>query len=199
MKKYAVLLLLLSGCAIMGTVSEVNINKNFPHHEIQKIAVLILETSCQDQRKKISGFSQTIVSPGAGTVIADIIARELAKWGRYVVLDRRALEEELKLMAPDKEDLLHNENYLSLGKSLGIDAVVIGKVKRFDISYRTLSHRLVVSMKTNISFQARCIDVTTNETVWSIKIDGTSKEENERTLASELVAKAVSKLNEEMK
>ena len=201
MKKYAVLFLLFSGCATIGTVSEVNLNKDFPHHEIQKIAVLILETSWQNQDKEKTNFglSNTIASPDAGTILADIIARELVNWGRYVVLDRRALEEELELINLNEKNILHSEDYLSLGKSLGIDAVVIGKVEKFGISYRSIPPRLAISLTTNVSFLARCIDVTTNEVIWSIKIDGTSKEDNEKSLASKLVTKTVKLLEAEMK
>lgn len=201
MKKYAILFLLFSGCATIGTVSEVNLNKDFPHHEIQKIAVLILETSWQNQDKEKTSFglSNTIVSPDAGTILADIIARELAKWGRYVVLDRRALKEELELINLNEKNILHSEDYLSLGKSLGVDAVVIGKIEKFGISYRSIPPRFAISLTTRVSFLARCIDVTTNEMIWSIKIDGTSKEDNEKSLASKLVAKTVKLLEAEMK
>ncbi len=201
MKKYAILFLLFSGCATIGTVSEVNLNKDFPHHEIQKIAVLILETSWQNQDKEKTNFglSNAIASPDAGTILADIIAKELAKWGRYVVLDRRALEEELELINLNEKNILHSEDYLSLGKSLGIDAVVIGKVEKFGISYRSIPPRFAISLTTKVSFLARCIDVTTNEVIWSIKIDGTSKEDNENSLASKLVTKTVKLLEAEMK
>lgn len=201
MKKYAVLFLLFSGCATIGTVSEVNLNKDFPHHEIQKIAVLILETSWQDQDKEKTNFglSNTIASPDAGTILADIIARELVNWGRYVVLDRRALEEELELINLNEKNILHSEDYLSLGKSLGVDAVVIGKVEKFGISYRSIPPRFAISLTAKVSFLARCIDVTTNEVIWSIKIDGTSKEDNEKSLASKLVTKTVKLLEAEMK
>jgi curli biogenesis system outer membrane secretion channel CsgG len=200
MKKYAILFLLFSGCATIGTVSEVNLNKDFPHHEIQKIAVLILETSWQDQDKEKTSFGlSNIVSPDAGTILADIIARELAKWGRYVVLDRRALKEELELINLNEKNILHSKDYLNLGKSLGVDAVVIGKVEKFGISYRSIPPRFAISLTTKVSFLARCIDVTTNEVVWSIKIDGTSKKDNEKSLASKLVAKTVKLLEAEMK
>ncbi len=200
MKKYAVLLLWLSGCATIGTVSEVNINEDFPYNEIQKIAVLILETPLhhQDKEESKSGLSQTILRHDAGTVLADIIARELAKWERYVVLDRMALKEELKLRTHDKESILQNENYLNLGKSLGIDAVVVGNVEGFGISYKTF-YGLVVSLNARVAFFAKCIDVTTNEIIWSIKADKTSKEDNEISLASKLVEKIVSTLKAKMK
>lgn len=200
MKKYAVLLLWLSGCATLETVLKVNINEDFPHNEIQKIAVFILETPLhhRDKEEDNSGFSKTIIRADAGTVLADIIARELGKWKRYVVLDRRALKEELKLKDIDKEDILHNEDYLNLGKSLGIDAVVVGNVEGFGVSYKSLS-KLVVSLNTRVSFYAKCIDVTTNEVIWSIKADKTSKKDNEISLASKIVAKAVSTLKEKIK
>lgn len=199
MKKYVVLFVLLSSCATMGMSSEVNINREFPHYEIQRIAVLVFETSLQDKDKIKFGFSKSIVSPNAGTIVADIIARELAIWGKYVVLDRRILEKKLKSMNLSDEDILHREDYFSLGKSLGVDAVVIGKVEKFGISYRSIPPRFAISLTTNVSFLARCIDVTTNEAIWSIKIVGTSKEDNEKSLASKLVAKAVGTLKTKMK
>ena len=201
MKKYVVLFVLLSSCATMGMSSEVNINREFPHYEIQRIAVLVFETSLQDKDKIKFGFSKSIVNPNAGTIVADIIARELAIWGKYIVLERRILEKKLKAMNLSDEDILHREDYSSLGKSLGIDAVVIGEIDKYDTSYMGIKSvsMVVLSVKTRVSFLAKCIDVTTNEMVWSIKIRGTSKEDSGNTLASELVAKAVSTLKSEIK
>ncbi|ODS32685.1 MAG: hypothetical protein SCARUB_02181 [Candidatus Scalindua rubra] len=194
MKKYVLLFILLSGCTAIEKVSEIDINKNFPHNEIQKISVIMFETSPQDKEKNKPDFSGSIISPEAGNILADITARELAKWERYVVLGRRALEKDIKLKNLSQEDISNTGNYLSLGKSLGVDAVVVGKVERFGISYKTLLSGLTVSLRNRVSFVARCIDVTTNETVWTIKIKGSSRMDNERVLASKLVAEAIKTL-----
>ena len=174
MRKYAVLFLLLSSCVAADKVSEVNINKSFPHNEIQKIAVIMFEAPIDDK-----GNSKSIIDPNAGAILADMTASELMKWGKYVVIDRKALEEELKLKNLREEDFFTG-NYSNPGRSLGVDAVVVGKVEDFGPSYKSLSFGLVVSLVTKVSFTARCIDITTNETVWTLKIMGASKEDNEK-------------------
>lgn len=192
------LFLLLSSCA-MTKKAEVNLDRDFPHHEIQKIAVLMFETTWQNKSKTKLAFSKSIVNPNAGIVLTKIISKELAKWGRYVVLDRRALEEGLKLMNLNNKDFLQKGDYLNLGKSLGIDAIVICRIERFGISYRSLLSGSFVSLTAKVSFHVNCIDIITNKTIWSIRIDGSSKKDDEKILASKLVAKAFATLNAQIK
>ena len=126
MKKFAVLFLLLSSCATISQVSEVNFNENFPHNEIQKVAVIMFEVL--DKEKGELG-SKTVTVQDAGTILANVTAIELEKWGKYVIVNRKALKEELRLMNIREKDILHMENYSNLGKSLGVDAIIVGKVK----------------------------------------------------------------------
>jgi len=184
MKKYVVLLLLLSGCA---SGSNININENFPHNEIQKIAVIMFEAPI-DVKKGNMLSEKVLLDANAGAILSSLTARELEKWGRYVVVNRRAVEEELKLKKLKKEDLLHTQNYLNLGKQLGADAIVVGKIEHFGVSYRAMSSGLFFSpLKTRVSFTVRCVDVITNETIWAVKIKGNSVMDNERALASKLI------------
>ncbi len=189
MKKYAILFLLLSSCVIIENISETEINESFPHNEIQKIAVIMFETPVDEKKG-----TKTSIATDAGAILANMTARELAKWGKYVVVNRKALEEELELKNLREEDFLHTGNYSSLGRSLGVDAVVVGKVDDFGFSYKSLSFGLVVSLVTKVSFTAKCIDITTNETIWTVNIKGTSKKDSERVLASELITKAIKTL-----
>ena len=99
MKKYAVLFLLLSSCAAVGTASKVDINENFPHDEIQKIAVIMFETSVDVEKRNMLSSTMSITA-NAGEILASMTARELAKWGKYIVVNRKAIEEELKLKEP---------------------------------------------------------------------------------------------------
>ncbi|KHE90967.1 MAG: CsgG/HfaB family protein [Candidatus Scalindua rubra] len=188
MKKYAVLLLLLSSCAAVGTTSKVDINENFPHDEIQKIAVIMFEAPV-DMEKRNTLSSKMSIDANAGEILASMTARELAKLGKYVVVNRKAVEEALKLKKLKEEDLLQAQNYLNLGKQLGVDAIVVGKIERFGVSYSTMSSVLFVSpLITKISFIVRCVDVITNETIWTVKVEGDSAMENERALASRLIS-----------
>ena len=197
MKRFFILFILISGCVTIKSVFEVNVDRDFPQNEIRRIAVLTLETSLRNEEEIDSG--KTIMASDAGTIIAGIMARELAKSERYVVLDRGLLEEKLKLMGLREKDLLKKGNYLDLGRSLSIDAVVVGEVYRFDTSYKKLVSRFLSSVETRVSFLARCMDVTANKTVWSIKVDETSTDVNESSLASELIKKAVKTLATEIK
>lgn len=193
MKKYAILFLLLSSCVSISTVSKVDINESFPHDEIQKIAVIMFETPVEKKKDPII-FSKTSIDPDAGAILASLTARELAKWGKYVVVSRKAVEENLKLKKLE-EDLLLAQNYLNLGRHLGVDAIVIGRIEGFGVSYRPKSTGIFLSpLITKVSFTMRCMDVTTNETIWTVKIKGNSVIDNERALASKLISEALEKL-----
>ncbi len=195
MKKFAVLFLLLSSCATINKVSEVNVNNNFPHDEIQKVAVIMFEVL--DKEDKFG--SKTVTLKGAGATLADITAVELEKWGKYVVVNRKALKESLKSKNLREKDFLKTGNYLNLGKSLGVDAIIIGKVEKYGISYSAITSKIIVSLVTKISFTVSCIDVTTNETIWAIKIVGGSTKDDEKILASKLLVKAINTLNSKLK
>ena len=195
MKKYVILFLLLSSCSSVNMFSEVDVNKNFPHDEIQKIAVIMFEMPVDEKKDSILSTlsAKTTIDADAGAILASLTARELEKWGKYLVINRKAVEEELKRLK--KEDLLHAQNYLNLGKQLGADAIVVGKIESFGVSYRALSSGVFIApIVTKISFIVRCVDVTTNETIWTAKIKGNSAVDNERALASKLIIDSFEKL-----
>ena len=199
MKKFALLLLLLlllSSCATINKVSEVDINENFPHNEIQKIAVIMFDVL--DKEKDKLGSKKVTVQE-AGSILANATAIELEKWGKYVVVNRQALKEELKVKNLREKDFLQTEDYSRLGKSLGVDAIIVGKVEDYGVSYSSISIGFVMSLVASVSFTASCIDVTTNETIWSIKIAGSSRKDNEKVLASKLLVKAVNTLKTKLK
>ncbi|GAX61697.1 curli production assembly/transport component CsgG [Candidatus Scalindua japonica] len=189
MKQYAVVVFfLVSSCAAIEKVSEVDINENFPHDEIQKIAVIMFQTNVDHEEKSLF-FSNTSISPNAGTVLASMIARELVKLDRYVVVNRKAVEEDLESKNLKIEDFLLTQSYLDLGKQLGVDAIVIGRVEGFGVSYKTKTSGIFLSpLVTKVSFTVKCVDVTTNETIWAVKIKGSSIDDNERVLSSRLIS-----------
>jgi curli biogenesis system outer membrane secretion channel CsgG len=194
MKKYAILFLLLSSCVIIENISETEINESFPHNEIQKIAVIMFEIPIDDKGNSRHN-SKSIIGPNAGAILADITASELMKWGKYVVVGRKALEEEMELKNLREEDFLHTGNYSSLGRSIGVDAIVVGEIEKYGFSYMGLpAGRLVLTQTSVVSFKVKCIDVTTNETIWSVNIKGTSKKDSESVLASELITEAIKTL-----
>ena len=197
MKKYAILFLLLSSCASVNMFSKVDVNKDFPHDEIQKIAVITFEVPIDEKKDSILSkvSAKTTIDANAGAILSSITARELEKWGKYIVVNRKAVDEELKLKKLKKEDLLNKQNFLNLGKQLGADAIVVGNIENFGVSYRALSSGLFVApIVTKVSFTVRCVDVTTNETIWTAKIKGNSAVDNERALASKLISKAFEEL-----
>ncbi len=201
MKKYVILFLLLSSCSSVNMLSKVDVNKDFPHDEIQKIAVIMFEMPVDEKKDSILSTlsAKTTIDADAGAILASLTARELEKWGKYLVVNRKAVEEELRLKKLKKEDLLHTQNYLNLGKQLGADAIVVGKIESFGVSYRALSSGVFIApIVTKISFIVRCVDVTTNETIWTAKIKGNSVVDNERALASKLIIESFEKLRTEL-
>ncbi|MDR4504213.1 MAG: CsgG/HfaB family protein [Candidatus Scalindua sp.] len=174
------------------------VNRGFPQQEIQKIAVLMFETTWDEEDESKFSLSQVIAVPDAGSVLADITASELIKWGRYAVLDRRDLKKQLFSMKIREEEILMGSDYENLGRSLGVDAVVIGVIETFGVSYKKLFGKFASAIHSKVSFQAECIEVLTNETVWSFKVKGSSDDLHERAFASALVARAVENLKKEI-
>lgn len=196
MKKFTLLLLLLCSCAAINKVSEVEVNENFPHDEIQKIAVLLFEDLDREKNRLVS---KTVAIQNAGEILSNLTAIELEKWGKYVVLNRKALQEVLKLKDLIEIDILRTEDYSNMGKILGVDALIIGKVENYGVSYTTITSGLVLSLVTNVSFKVSCIDVTTNETIWSFNVAGSSTKDDERVLASKLLLNAINTLKSQLK
>jgi hypothetical protein len=201
MKKYAILFLFLTGCAAIGKNLEVNVNNDFQHNEVQKIAIVTLETSLKEEGTTGYIF-KSVSAEKVKTIFTGIMARELRRWERFAILEGKALEEELKLKNLRKEDFLHTENYSRLGRSIGVDAIVVGEIERYGYEYVKVPLIRVVSPQTFVvSFKAKCIDVITNETIWTLDIKGTSKEDIERVLVSKLITEAINtlkvKLNKE--
>ncbi len=196
MKKFAVFFLLISSCATINKVTDVNFNESFPHNEIQKIAIIMFKVP---DKKKDKFGSKTVTVQDAGVILANITAKELEKLEKYVILNRKALKEELKLKNLREKDFLRTEDYSSLGKALGVDALIVGKVEDYGVSYSSVSSGFVLSLATKVSFTTSCIDVTTNETIWAIKVAGSSKKNDERVLASKLLVNAVKTLKAKLK
>jgi hypothetical protein len=201
MKKYAILFLLLTGCAAIGKNLEVNVNNDFPHNEVQKIAIVTFETSLKEEGTTGYIFKSVSVEK-VKTIFTGIMARELRRWERFAILEGKELEEKLELKNLRKEDFLHTENYSRLGRSIGVDAIVVGEIERYGYSYIKLPRfRPIVAHAFVVSFKAKCIDVITNETIWTLDIKGTSKEDDERVLVYKLITEAINtlkaKLNKE--
>jgi hypothetical protein len=194
MKKYAILFLFLTGCAAIGKNLEVNVNNDFPHNEVQKIAIVTFETSLKEEGTTGYIFKSVSVEK-VKTIFTGIIARELRRWERFAILEGKTLEEELELKNLRKEDFLLTENYSRLGRSIGVDAIVVGEIERYGYSYIKMPYyRPIVAHAFVISFKAKCIDVITNETIWTLDINETSKEDGERVLASMLITEAINTL-----
>ena len=196
MKKYTILFLflLLSGCATISKNLEVDVNNDFPHNEVQKIAIVTFETSLKKEGTTGLIFKSSSVEK-VKTVFTGIMARELRRWERFAILEGKTLEEELELKNLRKEDFLLTENYSRLGRSIGVDAIVVGEVERYGYSYTKVPFsRVILSQTFVVSFKVKCIDVITNETIWTADIKGTSKEDGERVMASVLIAEAINTL-----
>ncbi|HJO47329.1 MAG TPA: hypothetical protein QF625_00175 [Candidatus Scalindua sp.] len=196
MKKYTILFLflLLSGCATISKNLEVDVNNDFPHNEVQKIAIVTFETSLKKEGTTGLIFKSSSVEK-VKTVFTGIMARELRRWERFAILEGKTLEKELESKNFSEEDFLLTENYSRLGRSIGVDAIVVGEVERYGYSYTKVPFsRVILSQTFVVSFKVKCIDVITNETIWTADIKGTSKEDGERVMASVLIAEAINTL-----
>lgn len=198
MKRYLLLFLFLSSCVTTNSSPDLTVNRDFAQQGIQKIAVVMFDTTWDESDESKLSLSKIIAVPDAGSVLGKIMVSELVKWGRYAVLDRRDLKKQLFSMDVREEEIFMKSDYENVGRALGVDAFVVGEIETFGVSYKKLFGKFVSAIHSKISFQAKCIDVLTNETVWSMTIKGSSDDLHERALAAALIGKAVENLKKEI-
>lgn len=126
--------------------------------DIQRIGIAPFSFS-RPQREQHARLS--IVRPAnGGEIVSDIIADVPLMLG-YNVIDRR----QLKILLEEKKltvsDLLTPGTGAEMGKTLGIQAVIVGTVTEFD------NWNDGVSWGNHISFNARFLRLDTGEVLWT--------------------------------
>lgn len=178
------------GCKAISTNT---VHVDAPYHNARTMAVMRFDDE-SIQREGIKGlFIKTITNPDAGEALAGIITDELRHWRKYLVLTRSEVKNRISAEDMKEDELVKRHDYITLGKILQVDAVVIGKIYQFGLS------NMAIYERGNVSFRADCVDTENGKILWSIETHNSTPYNDEIELAVEVAKESVEKLEKEIK
>lgn len=179
-----------SGCKSVST-SVTNVNMEVPYRDIKTLAVARLNDETL-QRRGVKGLIiKTVANPDAGELLADIMTRELARWGKYHVISRSEVKSKLSSEGKKEDELVKWKDYTTLGKVVKADAVVIGEIDEFGLS------TAAVYQRGSVAFAAECIDTRNGKVLWSLDVNKSVPYKDEVELANTVIKEVIEKLKED--
>lgn len=187
-----IICLLCFGCK---TISKTNIivDSNDASRSINTIAVMHFNDQLLPKKGVTGTLVKTISTANAGEMLASIMSRELSGLGIYEVLSRTDIAKIINKSKVNEKELVERRDYGRLGKLLGVDSVVIGKILEFKLSSSLIYERGTVS------FVAECIDTKNGDILWTIESNESAAYEDEIELASKAMRTAIEKLKKELR
>jgi curli biogenesis system outer membrane secretion channel CsgG len=153
----------------------------------QKKRVAIL--SFEDVAIKSSAGAGLPSTQDVGASLADVLLKELLKEGKYSIIEREALDAVLKEQTFSNSSRADAKTAANIGRVLGVDAIIIGSVTRFDIaesavgvgsgSLNRITRGVVgggkrVNTKASVAMTARIVDTSTGEVLTAVSGSGDS-------------------------
>lgn len=120
--------------------------------------------------------SAPILEVDVGKMMADLLVNALVRDGSCTVIERRELDKVLKEQNLSNSDRVDPSTAARLGRILGVDAIIVGSVTRYDHSDRTtghghsyggfhVSHASKHDVKADVQITARVVSPDTAEIV----------------------------------
>jgi len=189
------ILCLLAGLAGCGGASQVQVDRQIelPAQPAQwVVAVFPLDESGTKKTTEEYTIYGRTGAQGSGAMLARSISRAVGASGRFRSIDETAIR---NLMLDEKLtsaefSALDDERAGELGRKLGANLVVRGKVAAFERSW------LLFMPKTTVRLELRGLDPATGETLWSATVGVSSTSRSQATWISTLSADALSAITE---
>lgn len=190
-----IVLIICLVCFGCKTISKTNIivDSDDYSRSINTIAVMHFDDRLIAGNEVEGTFIKTISNANAGEMLATMISRELSRMGIYDVLPRADITKIINKSNAEEKDLVTRRDYVRLGKLLGVDSVVMGKILEFKLSSTLIYERGTVS------FEAECIDTKNGNVLWTIEANESAAYEDEIELAGKAVRTSMEKLRRELR
>lgn len=161
----AIILMLAAVYCAAGCSSSLHVRREPHQPQIAKVAVVYFDdTNCYHALRDYTLFGAAGCDR-PGILVSRYMGRALHGRKLYDVIEehdmRRAINELVK-QTPKPTDA----DWVDLAHSLNADAVVVGDVEQ----YRSVW--LLIFSTSNVTFNARCLDVHTGDTLWSAHAGG---------------------------
>jgi len=168
------LALLAGGCAH----AVIDVQGTEPDHRM-KVAVMDFPDTAAYKALRDYNVGGSAGSEHADVLVARAVRGALAKCPLYDVTDwldmRRALKRPREILP------VSDAEAISMGKTLGVEAVIVGTVE----SYRQ-TWVLPLYGWAKVAFTARCLEVSTGKELWRARVEGARRGAIEEDLAADL-------------
>lgn len=167
--------LLMEGCAIFRSPSSVisQTRSGLQAYTIQKIAILPFQSERSD--------------PDVGDRIADIFYLQFLAYGRHEIALKSDVSTAQTRVESKLKEAGKREVAVEVGKSLGVDAVLVGEVLRYIDRHGT---NLSADRPASVAFVSQLINIKDGETLWQAKFDETQVPLSENLLSLRRFLKA---------
>jgi hypothetical protein len=178
------LLAVLAGC---GETFQVRVQR--PVAQPAQWAIAVFPLDDPGAKETISDFTVygRVGAQGSGAMFARAISRAVGASGRFRSMDETALRNLMlgeKLTAAEFS-ALDDRRAGALGRKLGANLVVRGKVAAFD------KYWLLFLPRTKVLLELRGLDSATGETIWSAAIGDSSGARSQTALISRIASEAL--------
>ena len=154
-------------------------------------AGLMVLAGCVEQpelmnAERLSGVKHLAVLPfedgpgmrgrNSGTAVSGFVTGELAKCGKYRLLERSKLRSLINEHDLQSSGLLDQEAAVKVGKLLGADAVIVGSVTQYEMDKTQVYIHIVpiVSKEYTVGASIRMLDVENGEVIYAHSASGKS-------------------------
>ncbi len=138
------LILVVAGCAGMG--STVFVHQNYNFNFVEKVAVIPFENLSNDQ--------------GASARVSHLFITELLATDAFDVVEPGEVLNAISKLSLTRTDMLSEEQAKQLGKTLDVQAVILGSVNESS-AIQTANRQIVVTL------DVRMVETESAQTVWS--------------------------------
>lgn len=114
-----------------------------------------------------------------GSSASDILTTELVKTGNFIVIERTQLQKVLEEQKLQQSGLIQQDSAMSVGRLLGLNALIIGSVSQFGVRIEG-EDALFVQTKRQVAeavVDIRVVDVQTGKILYADSGKGTAKKE----------------------
>jgi len=151
--------------------SLINVNPRMAEFHIRRVAILPFEgVPVEREVEVLVGWNKRNVLSN-GEVVSDLLTTEMMRLTAFDYVERSQIRKILEEKNLSLTDLVRDKAASEIGKLLGVDAVILGKVNvLYAGTNRTVSF-MGVGEWCRVSFSVRMVDTGTGTVLWSATVN----------------------------
>jgi curli biogenesis system outer membrane secretion channel CsgG len=183
---------LVMGCETSSSV-RISVNPGFESFHIRRVAILPFEgTSVEKTVQEYYGWGMGSFENN-GEIISDMLTTEMMNIPTFEYLERSQIRRILQEHNLSLTQLVNDKTACEVGKLLGVDAVILGKVHDVHNEWDAWQKRC------KVAFSARMVDTKTGTVLWSATVDRSEGYCDALKVAREECGKIVTELTMKLK